>query len=357
MVKWSFVLRIKFSGGRQFSAVYKKFGKERASNFYSIPTSKIAYEFTRKVYSLLELDIKHIEESYTSFDLIKKNKIIKNNTIKINNKNMKFNVIVGNPPYQDQGGSGGNNDAPIFQHFSSIATDLSSNYVSLIIPSRWFAAGREPLLGEFRRKMLNNGLIEKLEVFTNSSSLFPDVEIKGGVCIYLENKNHQSNQCSYVLNQGGQIQKSTIILNAFDILIREPILAGIVSKVETIRKSLNLKTVDTIISYDTPFGIPSNPKESKKTPFRVYNNSTSSHDVLLFHIEKLVRKVEYVKRSDIKKNVDAIDKFKVFITGAGGSGNDSKVMGRPEFAPKNSVCSQSYLFSAFKTKNEAQKFY
>jgi hypothetical protein len=350
------LLDIASKQGEFVYAIYKRFGAEIANNFYSIPTSKIAYEFTRKVYSLLELDISHIEENYTAYDLIKENKSTKNEHLKINNKNMKFNVIVGNPPYQDKGGSGGNNDAPIFQHFSRIATALSSNYASLIIPSRWFAAGRENLLGDFRKEMLNNGLIEKLQVFSNSSSLFPAVEIKGGVCIYLENKNHKSNLCSFELIQDGLIQKSTVQLNAFDILIREPMLANIVTKVEKIRKSLHLNTVDNIISADTPFGIPSNPKESKKTPFKVYSNLSKEHDVLLFHIEKLVRKVEYAKRSDIKKNVDAIDKYKVFITGSGGSGNDSKVMGYPEFGPKKSVCSQSYLYSAFDTKKEAENF-
>ena len=354
--KSTLLLDIASKQGEFVYATYKKFGKQIANKFYSIPTSKIAYEFTRKVYKLLELDISHIEENYTAYDLIRENKILEDEIIKINNVKMKFNVIVGNPPYQDKGGSGGNNDAPIFQHFSRIATKLSSNYVSLIIPARWFAAGRENLLGDFRKEMLNNGFIEKLEVFSDSSTLFPDVEIKGGVCIYLENKNHKSNQCSYELNQSGQIQKSIIQINAFDILIREPILAGIVTKVEITRKALNLDTVDTIISSDTPFGIPSNPKESKKTPFRVFANSSRDHDVLLFHIEKLVRKIEYVKRSDIKKNIDAIDKYKVFITGSGGSGNDSKVMGYPEFAPKNSVCSQSYLYSAFNTKREAENF-
>ena len=271
-------------------------------------------------------------------------------------ENMKFDTVIGNPPYQDKGGSGGNNDAPIFQHFSRIATSLSTNYASLIIPARWFAAGRENLLGDFRKDMLNSGLIEKLQVFSDSSTLFPDVEIKGGVCIYLENKNHNSTQCLYELIQNGRSQRSNIQLNAFDILIREPILAGIVAKVDKKRKKSNLVTVDTIISSDTPFGIPSNPKSSKKTPFKVYDTISTEHDILLFHIEKLVRKVEYVKRSDIRKNVNAIDKYKVFITGSGGSGNDSKVMGYPELAPPNSVCSQSYLYSAFKTKKEAEDF-
>ena len=272
-----------------------------------------------------------------------------------NNDNMKFNAIVGNPPYQDTGGAGGNNDAPIFQHFCRIASKVTSGYASLVIPSRWFAAGRENLLGEFRKEMLNSGKIQSLIVYSDSSKLFSNVEIKGGVCYYLENINHKD-KCNYILHRNGEIQMSEISLNKFDILIREPKLSAIVEKVETARKLNELKSVDTIISSDTPFGIPSNPKDSKKTPFRVFSNKSNEHNTLLYHIEKGVRKVEYVKLSEITKNEKDVDKYKVFVTGAGGSGNDTKVMGVPEYAPKNSVCSQSYLYSAFDTENEAKNF-
>ena len=272
-----------------------------------------------------------------------------------NNDNMKFNAIVGNPPYQDTGGAGGNNDAPIFQHFCRIASKVSAKYSSLVIPSRWFAAGRENLLGEFRKEMLNSGQVEKLIVFSDSSKLFSNVEIKGGVCYYLENKNHEG-KCKYILHRDGLVQESEISLNAFDILIREPKLSSIVEKVEDVRNKLELSTVDKIISSDTPFGIPSNPKESKKTPFKVYSDTSNEHNTLLYHIEKGVRKIEFVKLSEIIKNKNDVNKFKVFVTGAGGSGNDPKVMGDPEYAPKNSVCSQSYLYSAFKTEQEAKNF-
>jgi hypothetical protein len=77
---------------------------------------------------------------------------------------------------------------------------------------------------------------------------------------------------------------------------------------------------------------------------------------LLYHIEKGVRKIEYVKLSEIIKNKKDVDKCKVFVTGAGGSGNDPKVMGDPEYAPKNSVCSQSYLYSTFENEIEAKNF-
>jgi hypothetical protein len=197
---------------------------------------------------------------------------------------MKFNAIVGNPPYQDTGGAGGNNDAPIFQHFCRIASKVTSGYASLVIPSRWFAAGRENLLGDFRKEMLNSGKVQKLVVYSDSSKLFSNVEIKGGVCYYLENISH-NDKCNYILHRDGEIQQSEISLNKFDILIREPKLSAIVEKVETVRKSNKLKTVDTIISSDTPFGIPSNPKDSKKTPFRVFSTSSNEHNTLLYHIE------------------------------------------------------------------------
>lgn len=137
--------------------------------------------------------------------------------------------------------------------------------------------------------MLNSGQVEKLIVFSDSSKLFTNVEIKGGICYYLENKNH-NDKCKYVLHRDDEVQKSEISLNAFDILIREPHVLAIVEKVEVVRKLLELSTVDNIISSDTPFGIPSNPKESKKTPFKVFTFSSKEHNTLLFHIEKGVKK-------------------------------------------------------------------
>lgn len=266
-----------------------------------------------------------------------------------------FKAVVGNPPYQLTGGSGGNNDAPIFQHFSMLAHKVTSNYVSIIEPARWFAAGRENLLGEYRQYMLTCGEIRKIKTFADGKSVFPRVEIKGGICYYLADKQYDGS-CEYTLVQDGKASTTEMDLSNFDVLIREPKLVNIIKNAKTIAEQEGRAFVDSIISNDTPFGIPSNPRTSTKTPFAVYETVDPSHDVLLYHIENQKRKVEYAALSDIHKNVQDIDHPKVFIPGAGGGGNDPYVLGKPEVAPAHSVCSQSYLYAAFDTDNEAEAF-
>ena len=201
--------------------------------------------------------------------------------------------------------------------------------------------------------MLNNEQLETLVAYVSSRSLFPNVEIKGGICYYFIN-NEYSGDCQYTLVQDNISHTLMRKLNDFDVLIREPQLGKIVKKVMAV--TAPEAVVSTIVSSDTPFGIASNPKTSKKNPCKVYAVSAPNHDTLLFHIEKQKRKVEYVERGRIRKNVSAIDKNKVFIPVAGGSGSDMTVLGRPEYAPCNSVCSQSYLFAAFETPEEAGNF-
>ena len=332
-------------------ALYRRFGDKVHNNIVSLPTSPLTYEFTRKVYSLLGLPINNIISTFNSYDLIGDNQETYKNIL----KNMNFNAVVGNPPYQLTGASGGNNDAPIFQSFSMLAHEVTSNYVTMIEPARWFAAGRENLLGDYRNYMLTCGLIKNLVTFTDSSNLFSDVEIKGGICYYMFDKDYQG-MCTYILHRESDTVIRDIHLNDFDILIREPILANIVKKIKDKTDSLNGGYVDSLISNDTPFGIPSNPRTSPKTPFAVYTSATPKHDVLLYHIENQKRKVEYAAYDDIIKNKQDVDKPKVFVPGTGGSGRDPYVIGRPEIAPAHSVCSQSYLYAAFENDNQSANF-
>jgi hypothetical protein len=145
-------------------------------------------------------------------------------------------------------------------------------------------------------------------------------------------------------------------MDRFDILIRDPRIANIVEKVYSQTKKECIVGVDTIISGDTPFGIPTNVMDSAKNPFKVYDNKTSEHDLIVYYLEKNKRHIAYLSKSDIKKNNQDIDKDKVFLPKASGSGNDPYVLGEPIIAQKHSVCSQTFIYAAFANEEEAKNF-
>lgn len=114
------------------------------------------------------------------------NKICNGKTWEKEGEKLKFDAVVGNPPYQKTGGSGGTNDAPVYQEFAMMAEAIGPRYISLIMPARWFSGGREGLLGEFRRHMIENRHIRKMFVYVNSRYIFQNVEIKGGVMLLFD---------------------------------------------------------------------------------------------------------------------------------------------------------------------------
>ena len=345
------VLDIASKQGEFAIALLKRHGIEASDKIYSVCTSWLAYEFTRKVYNLLSLPIDHIFDAFTSYDLIKKD----------NNKNyiipkvitdMNFAAIIGNPPYQDRGGSGGTNDAPIFQHFCNVASALMPSNVSMIIPSKWFAGGRDSLLGEFRTTMLTSGHVKKLVAFTSSRELFPSVEIKGGICYFLL-ENSINELCEYSLHKDGVIINENRNLALNEIFIRDPQLSQLVAHIKDIHCGC---FVDSLISADTPFGIPTNPGANKDIKGYLSQKMDSSHSIELHYLSKLKRTTAYIPKRIIIKNSQDINNPKVFIPKAGGSGSDTKVLSDPILALNPSVCSQTYVYAAFNSADEATAF-
>ena len=357
-----------------------------AQSILSIPMCGVTYEFTRKVYELLGLDVTCIArpENMTTYDLLKIRKedgktLDYDNIKRLLTQNKDFETIaigdevaegeqtmcktiglvISNPPYQEKGGSGGTNDAPIYQDYSLIGARISERYSDFIIRANWFTGGRENLLGAFRKEMLESGQIQSLKTYADGNDAFPgDVEIKAGVCYYLRDSKHNG-PCNYTLCQGGEtISVPERNLAESDIFIRNPTLAEIVKKVLQKAKQLGQDHfVSEILSGDTPFGIPTNPAESKKTPFPICEKREGAFTIRLDLLgEKQKRIVAYVRRSDIKKNAQDIDSNKVFIPKAGGSGNDPLVLSPAIVAPRGSVCSQTFIYAKFSNAVEAKNF-
>lgn len=333
------VLDIAAKQGEFVYAVFKKFGKDSANNFYSIPTSKIAYEFTRKVYKLLELDVNHIEENYTSYDLIEKNILIENQSIIINNKNMKFDIIVGNPPYQQrEGGANKNTTLPIYNHFVDIAKKMNPSFISMIMPTRWYAGGRG--LEDFREQMLNDVHISELHDFLKPELIFENTNNRGGVCYFLWDKKYDnSKSLTQVYSYKDDLIPKTVKRNLktinSEIFIRHIIGVYIIDKVINNPKSENLsKHVSaakafgfrTFFINDNRFRINSN---GLKTPIKCYGRAG---------------KIGYVDKSEVDTHKSWIDAWKVYVPESNNIGTELNDDNQNSFVGKpGTICTETYL--------------
>ena len=336
--KNTMLLDIASKQGEFVYAVYKKFGKDVANNFYSIPTSKIAYEFTRKVYNLLELDMKLIEENFTSYDLIKENDLIEADAIKINNKKMKFNVIVGNPPYQQSDGGAQASAKPIYNLFVDVAKQLNPSNIAMIMPTRWFAGGRG--LNEFRDQMLNDTHISELHDFLKPELIFQNINLRGGICYFLWDKAYDNTKeltkvFTYRDDLNPKMNNRSLKTEDSDILIRHSIGIEMINKINS---HSDFESFEKHISSLRPFGFRGyftkddkfrDSKKGLKNPVICYGKG---------------KQTGFLEREEITKNTEWIDKFKVYTPRANNIGTELNDDNLNSFVGiPNTICTESYL--------------
>ncbi|MBL7965646.1 MAG: Eco57I restriction-modification methylase domain-containing protein [Prolixibacteraceae bacterium] len=252
--------------------------------------------------------------------------------------NMKFDVIVGNPPYQLSDGGFGKSAAPLYHKFVQQAKKLNPKYLTMIIPSRWFAGGKG--LDDFRKEMLNDGRIRKIFDFENAGECFPGVDIAGGICYFLWQNDYKGD--SEVVNiVNGTKFHSIRPLNEFPTFIRNSGAVSIIRKLHSFKEA----KMNTMVSSRKPFGIPTNGRPQKSGDIVLYwQNGEGPY-----------------KRGDITTGNEIIDDWKVITSyvaydHAGNPGKDGKrkVFSKIDIIAPGTICTETYLVvGAFKTEKEA----
>ena len=247
-------------------------------------------------------------------------------------KKMKFDVIVGNPPYQLQVNEGGKGlgAIPIYHKFVEQAKKLNPDYLVMITPSRWFSGGVG--LNDFRSEMLNDRRIKSITDYSNSNECFPNVDINGGVSYFLWDKNYNG-ECEFTHHNNQKVSIAKRKLNEFDIFIRHNDSLSIVHKV----LAKTEKFLSDIVSSQTPFGLNSDVRGTEQ-PF---NGSVKLYSS---------KGIGYVRLNNAIRNQEWIPLYKVMMakvtTEHGGMPDKEgklKVLTPLKVLFPNEICTQSYL--------------
>ncbi|MBP6860186.1 MAG: Eco57I restriction-modification methylase domain-containing protein [Candidatus Pacebacteria bacterium] len=251
--------------------------------------------------------------------------------------NMKFDVIVGNPPYQlsDAGDSTG--ASPIYQLFVEQAKKLQPRFLTMIIPSRWFAGGKG--LEGFREDMLNDGRISHLVDHPIASDVFPGIKLNGGACYFLWNREYQG-ECEVTIKMSGMEDTTKRRLNQFDTFVRFNKAISILDKVQSKKYS----SLSELVSRQKPFGLRTFERPTGKGTVKLYANKT----------------IGKIEKSAITVGFDMLDSWKVFISMGYGEGGEAReyprmILGKPIVAAPGIACTETYIVvGKYKTEKEAE---
>ncbi len=264
--------------------------------------------------------------------------------------NMKFDVIIGNPPYQLSFGIEGTNSAnakSIYNQFISQAIKLNPKYLVMITPSRWMTKTAQGIPEEWVDTMITCNKFEVLHDYPNANDCFPGVEIKGGVGYFLWNRDYNG-KCRYYYHN----PDSDIVQERFDyldsahagVVIREPQSYSIIEKIANIEGSYYINNDENFSGLVSPKHFFDN-SDLLTSNWRGYKKEKDSLYNIKYYVSKSFNDIPFgwIKLSDLPKNHKTKDLNKVYIPAAGGSGTDTQILGFPFYGEPNSVCSQTYL--------------
>lgn len=262
-------------------------------------------------------------------------------TIQEGSTSMKFDYVIGNPPYQISDGGAGVSATPIYNRFIEAIKTIHPGAICLIIPAKWYSGGKG--LDKFREEMLGDRHISILVDYSNSLDVFPNVDVAGGVCYFVW-KEAYNGKCKYTNYRNGKATTAYRDLNEFQTFIRYPVASEIVKKV----KEDGELTLDKVVSSRKPFGLATTAKPMKTGDITLrYNGGRGPY-----------------KSTEIRVGTEMIDQWKIIISRltaehAGQPAKDGKyrVLSTMELLKPGEICSETYLVAgAFDSKEEATNY-
>lgn len=252
---------------------------------------------------------------------------------------MKFDVIIGNPPYQLQDAGDSTGSSPIYHLFVEQAKRLDPKYICMIIPARWYAGGKG--LDAFRSTMLNDSQIRTIVDYTNASEIFPGVDISAGICYFLWEKG-STGPTQVVNHLNGATYESFRPLNQFDTFVRYGFALPILDKI----KKKETRTLNEQVYSSKPFGLRTNAVPD------------AAGDLNLFWSGGLGK----IQASRVTSGLDIVSKWKTVTSRAsydhGGmpdARGQRRVLSRTAVLPPDTVCTETYLvLGAYESQQEAE---
>ena len=249
-------------------------------------------------------------------------------------KQMKFDVIIGNPPYQLKDDGYGASASPIYHLFVERAKALKPRYLSMIIPARWYSGGKG--LDRFRASMLTDHRMRELVDMPKLFDAFPGVKIRGGVCYFLWDREHDGECTVRTLWDGEQVGDARArYLDQYDVLIRRNEAVSILEKVKAYRVDGEPEgTFDSIVLSSKPFGL--------RTNFHGKAKPDGLDDPIRFYGSK---RITWVERDEITQNAHAIDQWKVLMSAVQGTSAaiETKFLSNPIVSGPGEACSETYI--------------
>ena len=302
-------------------ALYKQFGNSAKNKIYSIPTSGLTYEFTRKTYSLLGMPIGNIYSAFNSYDLIKEN----NQEIIQLLKDMQFDVVIGNPPYQVKNEGNGNGSDPIYHEFIDLSRDISKISI-LVHPARFlFNAGKTPK--EWNEKILNLNNIKVVNYWVKSEDVFDLVDIKGGVAITMSNLEKNYGKIGFYSpypmvhsilkkTQGHEFTSFSEIVYPRDLYRLTNILYSDYPNLTGRQSKGHKLDIGSSIFKVLP------------EIFTSEDKTNDSEYIGIYGLDGRERVIKWIKRKYVKLP-DNIDSYKVFVPKSNGTGAIGEVLSTP----------------------------